>query len=171
MDDDAPLSVIKRRFHRGEEFAELLRDLDTEIDDARSERESSVDKEMRWALKLPAPVLGAGLRLLAALDRRNLAPRALIESDPMYSSAFVANLGSLKMDAAYHHLYEHGNSPLFVTVGEVKKRPVVVDDEVVARRSLQLRYSYDERIEDGFYCAAALRRIEELIADPAAWCS
>ncbi len=40
---------------------------------------------------------------------------------------------------------------------------------MIARPSLLLRYSYDERIEDGFYCAQAIKRVREWIEDPAAW--
>jgi pyruvate/2-oxoglutarate dehydrogenase complex dihydrolipoamide acyltransferase (E2) component len=170
MDDDAPLSTVKREFPEDESFGAFVRSLSGNIELARSNKKSRVDKELKLAFKLPAPVLGVGLRLLDALDRRNLAPRSLLADDPMYTSAFVANLGSLKIDAAYHHLYEHGNCPLFVTVGKVEKRPMVIDGEVVARESVQLRYSYDERIEDGFYCATSIRRIEELVSDPTSWC-
>ncbi len=169
MDDDAPLSIVKREFLKEEPFVDFVRSLRDDIDVARSAQLSRVDKELKLAFKLPAPVVGLAIRLLSALDRRNLAPRSLLADDPMYVSAFVSNLGSLKIDAAYHHLYEHGNSPLFVTVGKVAKRPMVVEGEVVARLTVQLKYSYDERIEDGFYCASSIRQIEDRIADPESW--
>lgn len=171
MDDDAPLSIVKRQFPEGESFMALVEGLRGDVGVARSQKKSRVDKELNLAFKLPAPVLGWGVRLLDALDHFNLAPRALLADDPMYTSVFISNLGSLKIDAAYHHLYEHGNCPLFVTVGKVAQRPMVISGEVVACESLQLRYSYDERIEDGFYCAASIQRIKELVADPASWCS
>jgi pyruvate/2-oxoglutarate dehydrogenase complex dihydrolipoamide acyltransferase (E2) component len=85
----------------------------------------------------------------------------------MYASAFVANLGSIKIDAAYHHLYEHGNCPLFVTVGQIQPRPVADGAEVAVRPTAMLRYTYDERIEDGLYCAAALELLRRRIEDPA----
>jgi hypothetical protein len=168
MSDDAPLSVIKRQFRPDEDLEEMASSLSSGIEDVRHGHQSQADKEMIWALKLPDMAIDLGIRALWALDRHNLAPRSLLAGDPMYCSAFVANLGSLKMDAAYHHLYEHGNCPLFVTIGAVDERPVAVDGEVVARPTLQIRYSYDERIEDGLYCARALRLVEGWISDPAA---
>jgi pyruvate/2-oxoglutarate dehydrogenase complex dihydrolipoamide acyltransferase (E2) component len=108
--------------------------------------------------------------LLKRLDAVGLAPRALLDSDPMYASAFVANLGSIKIDAAYHHLYEHGNCPLFVAVGQVQRTPHVDDDGAVqVRPSVTVRYTYDERIEDGLYCAAALDLLRRRVEDPVAW--
>ena len=88
-----------------------------------------------------------------------------------HASVFVANLGSVGLDAAWHHLYEYGNCPIFATLGRIQKLPIVVGDEVVARRAVRIRYTYDERIEDGLYAGRALMKLQERIEDPAAWIS
>jgi hypothetical protein len=170
MDDDAPLATVKRRFEPGEAFAGMMGELTNHVDDARSDKKSAVDKELAVLLRLPGPLLAAAVGLLKRLDAVGLAPRALLDSDPMYASAFVANLGSIKIDAAYHHLYEHGNCPLFVAVGQVQRTPHVDDDGAVqVRPSVTVRYTYDERIEDGLYCAAALDLLRRRVEDPVAW--
>lgn len=169
MSDDAPLATIKRRFERGETFATLGAALGGNVAEARSEKKSQIDKELAVLLRLPSPVLGASIRLLRGLYGVGLAPRALIDSDPMHTSAFVANLGSIKIDAAYHHLYEHGTCPLFVTIGQVTHVPVVIDGAIVARPTVTLRYTFDERVEDGLYCARALKLFAERVEDPASW--
>jgi hypothetical protein len=168
MTDVAPLATVKRVFPPGETFADMVAALSAAIADARSPRKSAIDSELDVLLRLPAPVLDAAIGILRRLDAWGLAPRALIDSDPMYASAFVANLGSLQIDAAYHHLYEHGNCPLFVTVGRVQPRPIVVGGAVTVRPTLALRYTYDERIEDGLYCASALDFVRARVEDPAA---
>ena len=167
MHDEAPLATVKRRFAAGEDFAAMMRGLHDDVTDARSDRTRPIDREVDLLLRLPAPVLDLAVGLLRRLDGWGLAPAALTEHDPMYTSAFVANLGSVKLDAAFHHLYEHGNCPLFVTVGRVQPRPLVDDAGVVAvRPTLTLRYTFDERVEDGLYCAHSLEllrtRIEQL---------
>jgi len=120
-------------------------------------------------LRLPAFILLAALALVKRLYAWGLAPRALVDSDPMYTSAFVANLGSIKIDAAYHHLYEHGTCPLFVTVGQITHVPAVVDGALVARPSVTVRYAFDERVEDGLYCARALELFAKRVEHPASW--
>jgi len=45
----------------------------------------------------------------------------------------------------------------------------VVGGALEVRPSLRLRYSYDERIEDGFYAASAIAKVRGWIEDPAAW--
>ena len=169
MRDDAPLATVKREFGRGESFAEMVGALNADIKIARSDAVSKVDKELSVFLRFPGFLLAASVALLRWLDSHGLAPHALIGDDPMYTSAFVANLGSLKIDAAYHHLYEYGNCPLFCTVGRLTTAPVVVDGAVEVRPSLLLRYSYDERVEDGFYAASAIALVRDWIEDPASW--
>lgn len=167
MSDDAPLATVKRAFPRGESFAAMMADLGAAVGEARSDARRPIDKEVDLLLRLPGPVLDAAVGLLRRLDAWGLAPRAMLDPDPMYASAFVANLGSVGIDAAYHHLYEHGNCPLFVTVGKVEPRPVAGDDgAVVMRPSLRLRYTYDERVEDGLYCATSLDLLRRKIEAP-----
>jgi len=48
----------------------------------------------------------------------------------------------------------------------IKKRPVVVDDEIVIRPMMQLAVSYDHRIIDGKEAVTFLRRIVECLEDP-----
>ena len=169
MNDEAPLATVKRRFERGESFGELVGGLTGEVRGARDARPSAMDKELRILLALPAFLLALGLRALRRLYAWGLAPRSLIDTDPLYTSAFVANLGSIGIDAAYHHLYEHGNCPLFVTIGRVTHEPAVVDDAVVSRPTLTLRFTFDERVEDGLYCARSLQLLQQRLEDPAAW--
>src|SRR5215468_10881214 len=170
MRDDAPLATVKREFPRSERFAEMVAALNADIKVARSDAISKVDKELSVFLRLPNFLLAASVALLRWLDSHGLAPHALIGDDPMYTSAFIANLGSLKIDAAYHHLFEYGNCPLFCTAGHLGPPPMLdADGAIVVRPSLLLRYSYDERIEDGFYAASALAKVRGWIEDPSSW--
>jgi len=169
--DDAPLATVKRLFKPGESFPELVGKLTTEIGGAKSATPSSMDKELKILLALPGFLLAFLLGMLKRLYSIGLAPRGLIDTDPLYTSAFVANLGSIKLDAAYHHLYEHGNCPLFVTIGQIQQVPVVDGDRVVARQQMTLRYTFDERVEDGLYCAKSLQLLAQRIQDPASWIS
>jgi hypothetical protein len=166
MSDEAPLATVKRRFERDEPFDAMVRALTSDIADARSDKRSTIDKELGILLALPGFLLGFLIGLMKRLYGWGLAPRSLVDSDPMYASAFVANLGSLKIDAAYHHLFEHGNCPLFVTIGQVNQTPDVVDGQVVARPRVTLRYTFDERVEDGLYCAKSLQLLAQRIEDP-----
>lgn len=157
MADDAPLATVKRKFEAGETLDALVAGVGGEVSGARDTKPSAMDKELGILLALPGFLLALLIGLLKRLYAIGLAPRSLVDTDPLYTSAFVANLGSIKIGAAYHHLYEHGNCPLFVTIGAIQ------NDKVT------LRYTFDERIEDGFYCARALQLLQEKVENPAGW--
>jgi len=155
MSDDAPLATVKEQFERDEPFAQIVERTSGEVRSARADAPSAMDKELSILLKLPGFLLVFLLGVLKRAYAWGLAPRSLIDTDPLYASAFLANLGSIQIDAAYHHLYEHGNCPLFVTIGRVTDSAVTI------------RYSFDERVEDGLYCAKALQLLQQRVEDPA----
>ena len=168
FDAKSPLTTIKMECLENEPFDAFVRRLKELLGEGRSDKERTVDKEVRWALKLPGVLLRAALALVRFLDRVNLLPGGMIKNDPMYCSAFVANLGSVGIDRTYHHLYEYGTASLFGVIGVPKKTLVVgVDDQPVVKEMVEMRWSFDERINDGFYCALALRAFTRVMADPA----
>jgi hypothetical protein len=94
-------------------------------------------------------------------------PAAMIRADELYTSMFIANLGSVGLEAPYHHLYEWGTAPLFGTIGKISKMPVVdAQGQIVARDIVSIKWSFDERIADGFYCARTLEFFRGLLTTP-----
>jgi 2-oxoacid dehydrogenase/acyltransferase catalytic subunit len=166
FDADAPLYVRKRVFPPRETLVDLARSLGETVRRGRAGERTASDREVSILSRLPR--LGVDLLVVAAraADYFNLLPARMILDDPLYASAFVANLGSVGIAGAYHHLYEHGTIPIFVVVGAYREALVVVDGRPVVRRVATLKYTYDERIEDGFYCARAVARMKELLERP-----
>ena len=162
----APLVTVKKRFDPDQPFADLVAEVHREVSAARSPATTSVDKELAVLLHLPGFSLRAAVALVRLADRFGLLPRVFIDPDPMFASVWVANLGSLKMDPVFHHLYEYGNTAVFCTIGQITEEPVVRDSKVVPRRIARLRFSYDERIDDGMYAGHAERLMRGLIEDP-----
>ena len=93
-------------------------------------------------------------------------PASFIKNDGMYCSAFIANVGSLKMAPGYHHLYEWGNCPLFITAGAVEERVVVEDGKPCVRHILPIRAAFDERINDALGVRSAIAILRETLENP-----
>lgn len=163
----APLVTVKKTFERNEPFAHAVRDMTGMIGEGRSGKARRVDKELRLALLLPGLILRFLLWILRGLDRINLMPRSMIESDPMYASLFVANLGSVGLDNTFHHLYEYGSISVFAALGTQKKALVLGrDGRAEVRDVMQARWTLDERVIDGFYAGEALRFVQKVMEDP-----
>jgi hypothetical protein len=168
LERDAPMFSSKVEFRPGEPLPAMVDRLLAVLREGKSGRETAADREAKGFLRLPGPLLRLAVRAQRVLDGWNLLPPSLTRDDPLYASAFVANLGSVGLDAAYHHLFDYGTCPIFVTMGRVHRTPVVRDDGSVGSHEVfTLRYTYDERIEDGFYAARALERLAACLADPA----
>lgn len=159
LDDEAPLVTVKLRLDPQASMESMLGEIHAALQDRRSERKDAAEREMEWLLRLPAPLLRFGIRCVRVLDALGLLPRAMIRSDPMYASAFVANLGSVGLDAGYHHLWEYGTIPIFCVLGRVRTG-------ADGQRRVVLKYTYDERVEDGLYCARGLESLRELLEKP-----
>jgi hypothetical protein len=125
------------------------------------------DRVVKTMAALPHFVKSLVAWTLEFLDRHNMMPSDLIESDPCYCSVFLANIGAFSRDTPFHHLYERGNCPIFIAMGGVTaQNRLEADGSVAERKLLRLRYSFDDRTVDGLYMCKALDYIRSFIEDP-----
>ena len=54
-----------------------------------------------------------------------------------------------------------------LAVGAVKKRPVVMDDELTVARTMKATLSSDHRLIDGVMAARFMKTLKELLEEPA----
>jgi hypothetical protein len=166
MDRQAKLSVVKIRLAPGETFRALSERIHAGINVERSGKRTYADKEFDLLTAIPRPLLRLGVWSLGALDYYGLLPKSFIENDPLYTSMFCANLGSLHMGAGFHHLYEWGTCSLFTMAGQIEDRPVVRDGVVTVQKTLHLRYTYDERIDDGLNAKLGIESLVYALEHP-----
>ncbi|MGB0591042.1 MAG: 2-oxo acid dehydrogenase subunit E2 [Myxococcota bacterium] len=166
MGREAKIAVVKMGIESGDTLESYLGRINKKIGFERTEAKTYTDKELGLFLKLPRPILNVAIRLFYWLDYHNCLPGAFIDNDVMYTSGFIANLGSLKMKAGYHHLYEWGTCPLFLMLGQVEDRAMVEDGEVVARKVLHIRFSFDERVDDGLNAGKGINALRRILEDP-----
>ena len=168
FDESGTLVEVKRRFDPAESFLDMVRAVHDETARLRSGEQSLTDKELDLFLRLPPPLRRGVVRLASAANAWNLLPRSFIDEDPFFASAFVTNLGTFGIDAAFHHLYEYGTIPLFCAVGAVHDEVVVENGVPAVARVASIKFNYDERVEDGMYAARALDDFREMVEHPCA---
>lgn len=164
------LATVKLQSSEPRTFAELVKEINGHVKVNRSGEKTYADKEFALFDKLPRPVFELAVKLLTTLDRFNLLPGFFIETDPLYTSMYIANLGSLGMDPGFHHLYEYGNCPLFCMVGQIKHELRMNDaGDIENVPLLHVRYSYDERIDDGMAGRNGIRAMMRVLSEPERW--
>lgn len=147
-------------------FVELCRRMNKRTQRERSDVRTEQDQKLEQLLRIPRPLLNAGVRLSRWADAHNLLPRQVIDDDPLFASVIITSLGSLGLAAAYHHLFDWGNCPFVITIGKIEARPVARGQQVLVRQQLPLRVTLDERIADGALAARGLARLVEVLESP-----
>ncbi len=164
----APLVVVKRRMDLDETFADMVVGMQETEARHRSGDEARVDRELGLLFIFPGFVRRLLMRGVDLFDRLGMLPRSYLEGDPMYSTAFLANMASFGMPPVYHHLYEYGTASIFCSLG----RPVPEAGSPTSgpdrRRTMQVRWTFDERAEDGLTAWFAARRFRQVVEDPVA---
>ena len=112
-------------------------------------------------------VLRGLVGFLKFLDYYGLLPGFLTKLSPFHASFFITSMGSLGIPPIYHHLYNFGNVPVFLSFGARRSELVLQKDGSVQRRwFLDMKFTLDERICDGHYYAAALKCIRHYLKHP-----
>ncbi len=134
------------------------------VEDARRRDGNESDHEIAFFTSLPRVLLRGVVGAWRVLDYFGVAPSKMIRLDPLYSSVYVANLGSVGLDAPYHHLYEWGNTSLFMVIGRPKR--VMIDATGEPKLAIEIRYTVDDRITEGIYAAHSLQLFRDLAQEP-----
>jgi hypothetical protein len=166
FDENAPDVTVKLDAGRGATFPAFSRQVSGLVAGAR-EAGRKVDKEVALVMRLPGPLVTALVALARWLDHWHLYPRFMTEHDPMYSSLFLANLGSVGVSDAWHHLFEYGTCSIFGAISAVRRHVVAGRDGVESVEALDVRWTFDERIDDAYSAAKALAIAQQIVEDPA----
>ena len=138
-----------------------------QISFCRSEKKDPSTASMDAIQKVPVflmKIIGACARFL---DRHGWMPRSVIATDPFYTSAVLANLGSIGLHAGYHHLTNWGTCSVFCVVGEIKRRPFYDEEGNFSMRdSVDIGLTIDERIADGYYYSKTVKLLKHLLENP-----
>lgn len=167
MDVDAPLHAAKLPMAEPDESLRAYSQrIESLTQNARDYHERS-EKETQLLLLLPDFLVRFVLMLRNWLDDWGILPLSLIHDDPLYTSIFISNIGSLGLPEGFHHLYEHGNCSAFAMISALQKCPVADwDGNITIRDILPIRWTVDDRVADGFICAQALKKFKAILEDP-----
>ena len=152
----------------GEMTLDLLsRKVSGDIREVRKTGGNDLDGVLKMLRYIPRPVLTGFAHLLNLVVYYGWMPKFLQEMDPYHTSVMLANLGSIKIGAPYHHLNNYGTNSVMITIGEMHQeyRPGP-NGEPEIRNIVELGITLDERIGDGYYFAKSVKLLEYLISHP-----
>jgi len=125
------------------------------------------EKTNSFFTRLPRFIVKFAVWGLKYLDYHNGLPKSVLSSLPFWCSIFFTNVGSVGIDAPFHHNFEIGNCGIFCAIGKVRKENCVnADGSVEKRDKVKITFTYDDRITDGIYCARAIDMVKDLVENP-----
>ncbi len=161
-------TCIKVHFKPTDTIDEVYRKFDAVVQANKVENEiNSFDKLNRLLLMIPGLLCRWTVKFLNFLDYFGLLPKKILELSPFHGSMIITSMGSLGIKPIYHHIYDFGNLPLFISYG-AKRSVISMDKEgnVKKRKYIDIKVVMDERICDGYYYASVLKCIKRFVENP-----
>ena len=168
MTAESPDTIVKVHLNRHDTAEDVYYKLQKAVDEVKNTPlDSNFDNTAGALTLIPGVVLKFVVHLLKTMDYFGLLPKFLLEVSPFHGSLFFTSMGSLGIPPIYHHLYNFGNLPVFGAFG-CKRRAIEVleDGTLVQRKYVDVKFTLDERIVDGYYYAAFFKHYKRILSHP-----
>lgn len=167
MSDDGVEALAKVIIDPDDTLETVYQKVKKEVEFCRSEAIDKSSDDLRILMKFPHFIGRMVLGVMKFIDNHGVVPKSVSESDIFFKSVAVTNLGSIRLNAGYHHLSNWGTNSFFVIIGEKKRRKFTDrDGNEVLRDSIELGLTIDERIADGYYFAKTIRLFKHYMKHP-----
>ena len=173
MADNAGEFVMYLVAEDGSPLTEQIHDkICSEVYKVRSESEkgnetNGTNNLMATLNKIPRPLLRFVVSILVWMQYHDILPEAVRAVDPYRATVFISNLGSIKLEASYHHLVNWSLNSIFVLANRMHKMPFFNDDGTYEMKDgMTFGFTIDERIADGFYFGKSLNLFKNILAHP-----
>ena len=168
MTASSPDTVIKVHLSPRDTADDVYRKLQSAVDEVKNTPlDSSFDNTAAAFTMIPGVLLKFAVWVLKTMDYFGLLPGFLLEVSPFHGSLFFTSMGSLGIPPIFHHLYDFGNLPVFGAFGMKRRATEVLEDgTVVQKKYVDVKFTLDERIVDGFYYAAFFKHYKRLLMHP-----
>ena len=108
LEEDVKESVVKFKFKGNEKTEVVSKMIKEEVSKIRNNTNNNTEDFVDKLKNIPTIVLKIAINTLMFLDKINILPKSIIDLSPFHSSVFVTNVGSIGLDAIYHHIYNFG---------------------------------------------------------------
>lgn len=169
MSLNAPETLIKVKFEPSDTLDEVYEKFNTTAQAAIASMDNPTDfdKLSKVLSVIPGTLLRFTMFILRCLDYIGRLPKLLLKLSPFHGSMIITSMGSLGIKPIYHHIYDFGNLPVFISYGT---KSVVYEydrkGELCRRKYMDVKVVTDERICDGHYYASAFKFYKKMVEHP-----
>lgn len=165
---DATETTIKVVFEPTDTIFDVYRKMSEKIDEIKTVEGNNNTEDVAEAMcKVPRFLLRFALTILRIMDYFGWLPQSLLDASPFHGSMIITDLGSLRIGPIYHHIYNFGTLPVFISFG-AKRHAYELDrhGNMVDRKYVDCKFVMDERTVDGHYYAQFLQAFRYICQHP-----
>lgn len=164
---DSEESSIKILFTPDSTLQDVFVKLNEAVAGIKEGPANDTDKIAAFLMSLPRGILRFVMWILRIMDYHGWLPRALVNASPFHGSLILTDVGSLGIPPVFHHIYNFGNLPVFISFGN-KYRKYEFDKDGQTERHTFIDYCVviDERICDGSTYARGVNLIKQCFKKP-----
>lgn len=160
-------TLVKLHLTPEETLYTVSEKLEAVFREGKEENDSDFDKTAGFIRMIPGLLKKFTFWLLKTLDFFGLVPGFLLEVSPFHGSIYFTSMASLGIPPVFHHLYDFGNVPIFLCMGDRYKKTLPGENGTLeTRKYLKFTINSDERICDGFYYSRGLKALRRYILHP-----
>ena len=165
---DASETTIKVKFEPTDTIFDVYRKMNEKIEEIKAGDGNNNTEDVAEALtKAPRFLLRFAILALRVMDYFGWLPEALTDASPFHGSMIITDLGSLRIGPIYHHIYNFGTLPVFISFGsKYTKYEVNRHGMVEKKKYVDIKLVTDERTVDGHYYAQFLQAYRYMFEHP-----
>lgn len=163
---NAKETVVKVVFEPTDTIDDIYKKFNKVVEDSIA-ADNGFDDFTGIIMKVPRFIMRAFVGFAKKADYYGKLPLSLLEISPFHGSMIITSMGSLGIKPIYHHIYNFGNLPIFISYG-MKRTETVYDanGEISRRKAMDIKVVTDERICDGHYYASAFKLMKKYVENP-----
>lgn len=167
MDGGRDLSGAKITDVDKKGVADVARELREKAEKIRTRKDKEIVRTQNMMKGMPNFLLTPLLNVMSWLTYNlGLDLSKLGIPHDQFGSAMVTSVGMFGLSNGLAPLIGWAHTALLILVGEVAKRPAVIDDRVVVRPMLTLGATFDHRVLDGWHASVLAKSVKETIENP-----
>lgn len=155
---DSSETTIKVVFEPTDTIFDVYRKMNEKIEEIKSSEESNGTEDFAQAASnMPRFIIRLAITILRIMDYFGWLPQSLMDVSPFHGSMIITDLGSLRIGPIYHHIYNFGTLPVFVSFG-AKRHAYELNrkGEIEDHKYIDCKFVMDEGIIDGHYYSQLL---------------
>ena len=158
FEDSAEEKLISIDLDPNDNALDLAHKIAIDVWKAKTSEDKDFDKTLEKFTSLPTPILSLVFGFVKILDKHGWTPDSLTKGDTNYATVLLTNLGSIHANSCYHHLNNYGTNSIMIAVGTIK--------EETGKKTVDIQFTFDERIADGFYFAKSISLAQYIANNP-----